>query len=216
MSDERGRVAASEITGNREAPSAGYRRPTERAAEPQETRREPDYRREQEPRGDSRHDETEGDRNPLADFDPKAVEEKVRENRKVDPNYLKGSVTSGGGGTEKLPEDIYDAELVNIQIIKLPSIYANGELKDSYEWFFQIINDRDYTGKVLRGVSSLSLHENSKANAWASAIMGVSLRVGEQVDLAALFGKPCRIKVESNKNGYSTVTDVLKVSSRPR
>lgn len=204
--EERSRVSPSEITrGNRplEREESDFRRPSE--SRPPVADKEPDW-------------VTEGKEL----LDPRDIERQVAERRAKKPNYLTGTVTSGGGGI-KIPEDIYDVELLRVEECQMPGNpkYAKADdpdptaLKDMWEWHFRIADtDPDYKGTVIRALSSRSLHETSKAYGWVGAILGKSVPSGDKVDLVALFGKKCRIGVKFNDKGFSQVTEVFKLSSR--
>jgi hypothetical protein len=146
--------------------------------------------------------------------DPADVQRRMRERQKLDPNFMSGVVSKGRGAGAKVPEDIYEAELVFLDMIQLPDLNDSTKMKDMVEWHFKIINDRDYTDTVIRGLSTDNYAEQSKLVAWCSALMGRTIGIGERADLPSVLGKQCRIKVAFNDKGYSTIKDVMKQSNR--
>jgi len=204
--EERSRVSPSEITrGNRplEREESDFRRPSE--SRPPVADKEPEW-------------VTEGKEL----LDPREIERQVSERRAKKPNYLTGTVTSGGGGI-KIPEDVYDVELLRIEEGQIPGNpkYAKDDgsdpnaMVDIWEWHFRIADtDMDYKGTVIRAISSRSLHETSKAYRWVGAITGQSPASGDKIDLVSLFGKRCRIGVKFNDKGFSQVAEIFKLSPR--
>lgn len=199
--EERPRVSPSEITrGNRpleREDTADYRRPADSR-----------------PPADKAPDWANESKDVL---NPRDIERQIAERRAKKPTYLTGTVTSGGGGI-KIPEDMYEVELLRIEEVEIPDKFNEEDptaLKPMWNWIFRILEtDRDYKGTVISGMSSQSMHETSKAYRWVGSLMGRSLGSGEKVDLVPLFGTKCRIMVKFNNGGFSTIVDVLKMSPR--
>ncbi len=103
--------------------------------------------------------------------------------------------------TEYIPSvmpDVYDAILTAVETIP-----PKGQNTEYRRWQFTLA---DGSGRTVPGSSSMQTTPGSKAGKWIAALIGRTPAVGEKLDI---LGKPCKVVVELNENGYEKVALVL-------
>jgi len=131
----------------------------------------------------------------------------IIQQRRKDHQYLHSAST-------KMPIGFYKAMLLTIEedvIFAVPDYGSNMGNMDTWVWCFKITHGK-YRGRIIRGMSSRSLHETSKAYRWCSAINRRRPKVGQAVDLTNMFDKRCGVYVGCRPNGFSVVDDVMTLN----
>lgn len=90
---------------------------------------------------------------------------------------------------------------------------------DVLVWKFKI-TEGENEGVEIQGLSSRKQSDRSKLTAWASAILGKEINIGDKIKLKDLLNKPCKIITKTvsrqDKLGrtqfQSKVSEVLKLS----
>ena len=63
------------------------------------------------------------------------------------------------------------------------------------KWFFDL-QDEEYEGRSISGISSTSFNPMSKMWAWVQALLGRPIEDGEEIDLDELIGREVMIDVD--------------------
>ena len=112
-----------------------------------------------------------------------------------------------------IDEGVYPAVLTKLERIAGVSM-DTGEPEDFLSWGFAV-KGADGETIDLRGSSSLATGPNSKAFAWATALIGSkrmnesNVRLNPQTDLV---GCACQVEVVFKANGYPKVKSVIAAS----
>lgn len=93
----------------------------------------------------------------------------------------------------------YDASLIGIED-------GVGQYGPFYDWSF-LVAGPDGAVEVSRRTSA-KFGPSTIARSFVEALLGRKIAKGEQVDLDSLIGNRCRVKVNTNDNGYSTIEDI--------
>lgn len=105
-----------------------------------------------------------------------------------------------------LPEGEYDAMTVDIRQAKGP----HGQI---VRIDFMIESEEEGEGRLVSGVASKRLSENTKLGRWMAAVLGRPLEVGEQLSPSDVMHRNCRVVVKHKANGegqvYANVVQVL-------
>jgi hypothetical protein len=140
--------------------------------------------------------------------------------RKKDPDYLKSKVTTGGGivGSKKVPDDIYDAVILDFVQYKAVNKYKKDDegrplMKTNLRWIFEITGP-DFEGEKVTGISTKSMNLKSKTYEWVSNMLGHGPDPDTDFDYRSLIGKAVRVSVEKSEKGFSNVVDILKPKGR--
>ena len=71
------------------------------------------------------------------------------------------------------------------------------------KWFFDL-QDEDYEGRSISGISSTSFNPMSKMWAWVQALLGRPIEDGEEIDLDELIGREVMIDVDHKQTERGT------------
>jgi hypothetical protein len=71
------------------------------------------------------------------------------------------------------------------------------------KWFFEL-DDEDYPGRTISGISSTAFNPMSKMYAWVQALMGRPIEDGEEIDLDDLVGRQVMIDVDHKQTERGT------------
>jgi hypothetical protein len=91
-----------------------------------------------------------------------------------------------------------------------------GKFGDYLIWEFEIIDDEEFEGEKVNGMSNAKITDKSSTYRWAKVLLNLSdeVEVGETIKLSRCIGKECRISVDQkpDKNDSSKIyTNVEKV-----
>ncbi len=115
-------------------------------------------------------------------------------------------------GAPDIEEGTYDAVLTGIEEKSYEG--ADGT-REFLVWSFDATIDNEVV--EVDGASSKVFTPKAKAVEWMSAILQRIPQVGEGIDINRdLVGKPCRVLVAKNKNGYPRVEKVMAASRKAR
>ena len=106
---------------------------------------------------------------------------------------------------ETIPEGIYPAVFGEIT-------ESEGEFGRYWRWEFHCYLPEGGTESVS-GISSTNFGPRSKANKWATALLGRQLEAGELVDFTDLQGAACQLSVTVDPD--SGFNKIEKVSPKP-
>lgn len=99
-------------------------------------------------------------------------------------------------------EGVYNAELKSIK-------EKEGKWGPYYTFSFAIKDEGEFTGKIVTGMCPGEIAVGNKTYNWASALLGNTLEIDEEVDLDELIGRQCQIVVVINED--KTFANVDKV-----
>jgi len=150
------------------------------------------------------------------------IERRMNDRLKDDPDAF--TLRSGSGKPpRRIPEDRFELKILGFdKLLDMPNKYKKGETKDMLKWFFEIVNDPDYEGEKVGGLTAFSIHEKSITYKWLCEIYGRTITKEEQQkglsskELLALIGKVVEGKIVMKENGWPTVVEVMKLPSRRR
>jgi hypothetical protein len=71
------------------------------------------------------------------------------------------------------------------------------------KWFFDL-QDEDYQGRSISGISSTAFNPMSKMWAWVQALLGRPIEDGEEIDLDDLIGREVMIDVDHKQTERGT------------
>jgi hypothetical protein len=71
------------------------------------------------------------------------------------------------------------------------------------KWFFTL-EDEDYSGRTISGISSTSFNPMSKMWAWVQALLARPIEDGEEIDLDDLIGRQVMIDVDHKQTERGT------------
>lgn len=90
-----------------------------------------------------------------------------------------------------------------------------GKHGDYLRWMFEVVDDEEFEGETVSGITNGKITDKSAIYRWAKAILGLDeVAVGETIKISRCIGKECRISVDEkpDKNDSSkTFTNVDKV-----
>lgn len=119
------------------------------------------------------------------------------------------------GNYEPLPTDVYSATLTSLEVVSNP--YEDGG--QQLQWTFTV-HGGQYDGRTLRCYTSLSTSPKSKLVGYATVLLGKALQPNDELNLADLIGKPCRlvVKQEPKRDGsghYNRIESLLPPQATP-
>jgi|GEM_PF-962200 len=122
------------------------------------------------------------------------------------------TITISSGG-EVIPADVYHAEVTDLRVVDNPFEAGRQQIE-----FHFTIRGSDYDGHTLRAYKSLSKSPKSRLVEWAGVLLGRTLQPGEDLNLADLIGKRCKIvvQVKPKKDGsgqYNAIESLLPLRS---
>jgi len=113
-------------------------------------------------------------------------------------------------GVPDIEEGTYDAKLTAITEKEVDSPEG---VREFLAWDFDVVIEGETV--EVGGASSKTFSPKSKAFEWMAALLGSAPTVGQNIDVETdLVGKPCRVLIGKNQQGYPKVEKVLAPSRR--
>jgi len=111
-------------------------------------------------------------------------------------------------GLSLLDEGMYPVELVEIKDIET-------DYGDGWRWIFDVLEEEEET--LVSGITSQRMSEKSKSFAWASALMGKTPEVGDEIDLDELIGLRGNADLKTKElNDGTEVSNVVDLKKLPK
>lgn len=120
----------------------------------------------------------------------------------------------------RIEEGVYPAVLKDIEVREITVGEGDKqEMREVLQWTFEVETEEGVV--EVQGLTSMKFSTGrnpSKFYKWACAILGRTIKAGEELDTDELIDKPCTVIVEDRKlrDGtiVSRVTDVKKAQKR--
>ena len=113
-------------------------------------------------------------------------------------------------GVPDIEEGTYDATL---KAITEKEVDSPEGVREFLAWDFDVVIEGETV--EVGGASSKTFSPKSKSFEWMTNILNRTLKVGESIDVEDdLVGKPCRVLIGKNSQGYPKVEKVLAPSRK--